>query len=329
MFFGGLERRQEATNVYFDRLAPGETRTFAVSAGADDDTTNGSYPVNLVVNYKNDNEIDEQSDVLQPGIDVGHEQTFAIRDTSSTLRVGDDGDVTGTLVNTGRTTVTNAVLVYQPENKNLHPRETEYALGTLGPGESADFAFRLDASSEADPGPRVLPYQVRYRNLDDEVRKSDTIDIQVDVGPETDEFDLRPVNAEVVAGAGSTVTIEVTNTADQTLTDVEAKLFTDDPLTSDDDEAFIERLEPGESAEIKFSIGAAGTALAKTYPVSLDFSYEDERGDTELSDTYRVPVRVTEAESSGPPFTLIGIGGVAVFGVLVWWKRDAFTGRLR
>ena len=67
-------------------------------------------------------------------------------------------------------------------------------------------------------------------------------------------------------------------------------------LTSSDDEAFIDRLESGETETITFAISAGGSALSKSYPVSLDFQYDDADGDTLLSDTYQVPVTVEEPE---------------------------------
>ncbi|MDY6818310.1 MAG: sialidase, partial [Halobacteriales archaeon] len=87
----------------------------------------------------------------------------------------------------------------------------------------------------------------------------------------------------------------------QTVRDVSAKLFADDPISSDDDEAFIDELEPGESAEITFGVSAGGGAMDKRYPVSLDFQYDDADGDTLLSDTYQVPVDVNRSTDGGPP----------------------------
>jgi hypothetical protein len=65
-------------------------------------------------------------------------------------------------------------------------------------------------------------------------------------------------------------------------------------------------LDPGESKTVRFSIGASGGALAKNYPVSVDFQYDEPDGDTKLSDTYRLAVAVEETEESGPPLVLVG-----------------------
>ncbi|MFT4885686.1 MAG: putative membrane protein, partial [Natronomonas sp.] len=81
---------------------------------------------------------------------------------------------------------------------------------------------------------------------------------------------------------------------DETVTDVSAKVFASQPLSMSDDEAFIDELEPGETARIPFRVSAAGNAMEKAYPISIDFQYVDESGETRLTDSYRVPVDVEE-----------------------------------
>jgi len=60
------------------------------------------------------------------------EQTFAVGDVESTLAVGDDGELSGVLTNTGTRTVDDVVLTWASEQQNVNPTETEYAVGTLG-----------------------------------------------------------------------------------------------------------------------------------------------------------------------------------------------------
>jgi hypothetical protein len=95
-------------------------------------------------------------------------------------------------------------------------------------------------------------------------------------------------------------------------------LFVDDPISSDDDEAFIGELGPGESAEITFEVSTAGSTFAKDYPVSVDFEYDREDGTTQVSDTFRLPVTVEEGGGGGLPITLVaGLGALVLIGVAV------------
>jgi hypothetical protein len=107
------------------------------------------------------------------------------------------------------------------------------------------------------------------------------------------------------------------------LTNVEGKAFVQSPLSSDNDEAIVTSLAPGETAEFTVALSAAGDALTdKTYPVSFDFQYEMPDGDTEVSRTYTTAVTVTAAEGGGFPVGVV-VGVAVVVGALgvVGWRR--------
>ncbi|WP_231727804.1 COG1361 S-layer family protein, partial [Haloferax profundi] len=126
---------------------------------------------------------------------------------------------------------------------------------------------------------------------------------------------MSPVESSLNIGSSGVVTLELTNNGDETLTNINAKAYASDPLSLSDDEAFVQSLEPGETAEIKFQASVSGDALAKDYPLSVDFQYERPNGDTEISDSYKVPLTATENEGgSGLPLPLIGVGALVIIG---------------
>jgi len=102
-------------------------------------------------------------------------------------------------------------------------------------------------------------------------------------------------------------------------------VFTDSPLGSDDDEAFVSSLEPGESETLVFDLSADSGATAKSYSFSMDFRYDDERGDTKISETYRIPVQVTENEEDSNVVVLLAAALVVALIALGWWKRDSLS----
>lgn len=329
--FGDRTNPSRNLDTYVDSLAPGETTTVTTQVVTTRDVAPGTYPVDAQVEYEDPNGIPDRSRSMVVGVDVRDEQTFRITAVNSTLRVGDDGTVSGRMVNEGPNPVRNAVVVFQPSSRTLHASETEYAVGDLPSGEAAHFAFEFDVSQEADPGPRMLSYVVRYRNVDDEIRRSTPVDAAVGVGAEVNQFDVDRGRTTVKAGSSGTITIHVTNTGTEPVTDIEAKLFVDDTLSSANDQAFVSRLGPNETATLLFDVGAASGIIAKEYPVAVDFSYEDESGDTELSDTYRVPITVTEPVERDRPWPLIGgvglLAGAAILGVFA--RRRGWLDRLR
>jgi len=127
-------------------------------------------------------------------------------------------------------------------------------------------------------------------------------------------------------GNSRVVSVEVTNNLDETVSDIEARLFADDPLsTSGPDTSYIESLGPGESTTLKFEVSAASAATAgSTYPISFDFRYTDSTGNTHLTDTFRKPLDAAPQSGGGLPLPLIlGLGVVIVGGVaVVYWRRN-------
>ncbi len=286
--------------------APGETRTVEYDVTATDDADTRTYALDATVTYRDGEGDTETAPSRSLGIEPDPEQSFDIDQVTSTLRVGDEGTIEGRVVNTGDADVGNAVVVFETNKQDVTPLETEAPVGDLAAGESASFSLPVEISESGEAGEKQYSMEVQYRNSDGDLRTSDTIDVPAEVGPDTRQFGLEVDGATLSPGAGTTLAVTVTNNAGQRLSDISANMFADSPISVDDDEAFIGSLDPGESETVRFSVGASGGALAKTYPVSVDFQYDEPDGDTKLSQTYRLAVSVEETEDGGPPLVLVG-----------------------
>jgi len=278
---------------------PGETRTVAYEVTAGEDAEQQRYAVEFTVDYTDRDGASASSRALPVGVVPAPEQTFAVTGGDSTLRVDEEGTLRGTVTNTGEQTVGNAVVVFETDAETVTAIERERPVGDLAPGEASDFELPLEMASSAEAGPRQFEVSVRYRNSEGDRRTSDTADVRAEVAPEQRAFDLRVETEAVEAGSSTTVRVTVTNSGEQRLSDIDAKLFAEGPLSATDDEGFIAGLEPGESDTLTFGVSASGGALAKTYPLSMDFQYDDSDGDTLTSDTYRLGLEVTEPEDDG------------------------------
>ena len=314
-----------------------ETITATAAMELDDDAVARTYPITVTVTYEDEESIDRTSQEIRVGVEATHEQTFGLENVSSDLYVGEDGTVSGEVVNDGPHPVDGVVLVVDDDDEivptlgddlgsgsNVYPRETQYAVGTLKPGESEPFEFRLGIGGEAEPGPRVMEADVRYRNLHDDVRRTDDpLDVDLAVAPERDEFALTVDNATVEPGESDALAVDVTNQRDETLTDVEAKAFTNAPLDSPDDEGFVPALEPGETATVTFEIAVDDDASPGTYPLRMDFRYDDERSNSHLSGTYRVPIEVEATEDGLSALAiLLALAVLGGAGIAAWRFRD-------
>lgn len=326
VFFGGMETRNPTTTAgVADALTSGEAGRVTVTAGADSEVTPGSYPVDAVVRYETPGGVTRETRSMSTGLDVGQEQEFNVVDVESDLRVAEDGDLTGTVRNEGPRNVTNAVVVFDPESDNVNPRNTEYAVGDLSVGETATFEYRVSVSSESEDGPKRSSVVVEYRNIDGERRTSESVDVVYDVADERDEFALRS-DVSLNAGASTVADVQVTNRKNETLRNVQAQMYTDDPLSDEGNEAYIQRLGPGETTNVTFAVTATGGATPKTYSATIEFRYDDENNESQYSDTYRVPVEVTEPSDGGGGLPWIWIVLAVVVIGAGWRYRDRIIG---
>lgn len=300
----------------------GETRTVEFEVAATEAATAQEYPLDLSAAFEDEDGVPGQSDTRRLSIRPSPEGTFSVGNVSSTLVVGDDGRLVGTIHNTGGEPVENVVVVFADQASTITPQETESPVGDLGPGEAAEFSFPIEVSEDATAGPRQFTVRTRYRTAGGDLRESDTLDVGATIGPESPAFALEASRATVTPGQTATLTVTVTNTGGEAYSDVSAKLFAESPLSTSDDEAFVQHLEPGEPENVTFAISASASAIEKPYPVSIDFRYDDADGDTKTSDTYRLPVAVVEEENGGPPFLLLGLGFAIVLGIGVYYYRS-------
>lgn len=301
---------------FIETLAPNESRTVSVDATLTESAETREYAVDATVEYETADGASATSRPLSFGVLPRPEQTFAVEGLESTLRVGEEGELIGTVTNTGEQPVTNAVVLFESSNPNVSPLEPEVAVGTLEPGESAAFAFDIEVSDAAEAGPRQFTLRVRYRDSEGTQRTGDAIDAPATVAPQRDEFAVEAVNGTLSLGSSGQLELRVTNNRNATVSDVSAKLFLDEPLSSSDDEGFIAELDPGETRTLRFDVSMAGSAtVGKTYPMKIDFQYDTAEGDTLISDTYQVPITAEEQTGSGLPIPVIG-GIAAVLVVL-------------
>ncbi|PSP71095.1 sialidase [Halobacteriales archaeon QH_8_67_27] len=315
LVFGG----SASASQYVGAWAPNETRTVTVEATATPDAEARSYSLQATVGYEDTEGDPGESGTLQFGVepDPEVEYEFAASDVSSDLRVGEEGTVTGTIENTGDATATGVVVRFETDTANVSPLEREYSVGTLEPGQSETFSFDVEISEAAEAGPKQFTMRPTYRNDDDERREAESFDVRQQVGEQRDVFDLSVTNATVERGSARLVEVTVTNAGEEPVEDVSAALFADDPVSIDDGEAYAEQIEPGESETLTFEVSTGGSALTKSYPVEMDFEYDEPDGDTKLSSGYTFAVDVTEPsdDGGGLPLSILAVLAVVVVGV--------------
>ncbi len=313
-----------------------ETASVPQRISAPSDLEPGSYDITVEMDYsytyqrsENARQVDDRSgsDKVTITLVVPDEPRFSITTLEDNLAVGYDGVVSGEIENTGSESVDDAVLVVEPMSDSLHIEDTRYALPELETNDVTEFSYPTDVSGQADAGARQLRFTVEYTGDDRDTEESAAMSERVVVDDRADEFDIEGVNTTVKQGEMGDLVVEITNNRPETLSDIGANLYTDSPLDTDNDEAFVPELEPGESALMTFDVIAAPDASTEMHPIELDFQYDTERGDTEVSDVYQYPVTVEAGEENGGiGFGTLLIGGIGLLtavGVgVAFWRRN-------
>ncbi len=307
-------------------LAPGDSKTVTVDAAIEESVSGGAKPLDVAFTYRDGSGIEREAPSETASLAPAAEQSFSITDLADTLSVGYDGEVTGTITNDGPRSVDDAVLIVAPQSDSLFVEDTRYALPELNPGEETQFRYPTDVSGQADPGPRQLQFTVEYTGGDRSTLTDGPISQRVDVGDRQDEFAISDDGASVVQGESSEIELEITNQRSETLSNIDARLYTDSPLDASNDKAFVPELAPGESATIAFEIEADEDAATEIHPIELDFEYDTERGETKLSDTYQHPIEVVAATDEGSSILstalpALVILSVAALGIGAWVRR--------
>ena len=295
----GITVGDGAADVSLGDLDAGDTTRVQVETSVSDRTEPANLPISATFEYQTPAGIDRQSRSATATVSTSPAASFSVENLSDTLAVGYSGTIAGELRNDGERTVTDGVLVIEPTSDSISIEERRFALPPVEPGEAVPFAYQTDIGGSVDAGPRQVRFTVEYNNDQTEPTRAGPLAHRVEIDPQRREFSVSSTETRVAAGGSTELVFEITNERPETLENINAKVFADSPLSVDSEEAFVNRLEPGDSATLVFSISAEDGTMAKTYPVEMDFQYETERGESVLSDTYQQPVSVTEPTDDG------------------------------
>lgn len=258
-------------------------------------------------------------------IEITNDARFEVTEVDSTLRVGEEGEITGELENIGNDDARNAEISFAPNSETVVALESNVAVGDIDGGDATQFSIPVEVTSDAEAVPKRFDLPVSFRDENGIRQSDDDPEFLVDVAGKRDTFLVEPVNNSIPAGGSQPLDLRVTNNLDEPVTDIEGKLFADDPLDSTNDETFTESLDPGETTTVTVDLSASSSATIKNYPTSIDFRYVDSDGDSKLSDSYRMAISVTEPDDNGgSPLPLV-IGLLIVAGAVAFlWRRGTF-----
>lgn len=273
-----------------------------------DSVESQQYPVEAVLNYEDDNGIES---TISRDISVSPEREQNVRVESDTfdLSEGESDEISFEINNEGPKDIEDVEVIANPRQDLSIEQETS-TVGSIESSESKIVNYSAEAPLDSETLDQDIEITVEYtyENLPDTRSKEEVVSVSLE-SLDT-EFSVTSDDTEIQQGGSGNMEITVTNNLDQTVSDIGGEFSASSPITVNDESVFLESLDPGEETTFNVQLSASGSASANPYSLDVDFQYEDESGDTRLSEVYNVQVDVTESESSG-------IGAIALVGGII------------
>jgi hypothetical protein len=174
--------------------------------------------------------------------------------------------------------------------------------------------YKVAISGDAEEQTYPVDVVVSYENREgDQVTSSpDTVGVPVQ-GKIRFTIVSGPVN--LTPGSDNEVAVQYRNSGTTTAYRAQARLTAVDPFTSTDNSAYLGDLKPGENATAHYRISTDRTAAVKDYALDTEVRYRDALDNSQVSDTFKVNLRVILVpESSGlaPALPVILVAAVIV-----------------
>jgi hypothetical protein len=227
------------------------------------------------------------------------------------LSVGTGGYLNLKLKNTGFEDGKKAtVKILRNGNSPVIPTDSSVYIGDFPRNGTVTCRYKVAISDNAEPQTYPVDIAVTYENRDGDVVTSatDTVGIPVQ-GKNSFRIVSDPVT--LTPGSENTIAIQYQNTGDTIAYHAEARLSAVDPFTSADNNAYLGDLKPGDNATAHFRISADSSAHLRDYALDTEVRYRDALDNSQVSDTFKVNVKVT------PPSQSLGFLGVLSLVIIV------------
>jgi hypothetical protein len=185
-------------SVYIGDFPPGSTEEVTFKVAVSKDAEEKEYPLDVYVEYENEEGDSVTSARETIGIPVGGKIDFAVISGSSQIKPGEKSTIAVTFKNSGSTTVHDATARISAVDPFSSNDDTAF-LGELAPGETATARFEISAGTGATIKTYGLDSEIRYKDALGNTQISDTMKVEVEVIPRSGSEDLLS-NPLLIAG---------------------------------------------------------------------------------------------------------------------------------
>jgi hypothetical protein len=306
-------------------LASQKTATIKIATKITSDATEGKYklPLNFQYTYLAAS-TQQASDVLVSDyqrVNVTIPLTIKIKPSvkikvleavPANLSVGTGGYLNLTIKNDGFEDGKKAtVKLLRNGNSPVIPTDSSVYIGDFPRNGTVTCRYKVAISADAEEQSYPVDVAVSYENRDGDIvtSASDTVGIPVR-GKITFAVVSDPVS--LTPGSDTVITVRYRNTGSVSAYHAQARLSAVDPFTSSDNNAYLGDMKPGDEATATYRISTDSGAAAQEYMLDTEVRYRDELDNSQVSDTFRVTIRVAPSSPLIGMVVLIPILVIAV-----------------
>ncbi len=305
------------------------TVTVAIATKITSDANEGEYQIPLTIRYTYLASSDQDStDILHNNYKKVNE-TFPItikikpqvkievlEAVPENLNVGSEGYLILKIKNTGFEDGRKAtVKIVRNGASPIIPTDSSVFIGDFPHNGTVTCKYKVAISSEAEKQTYPVDVVVMYENRDGDVVTSASDTIGIPVGGKIG-FTITSGTVQVVQGSQSVIQVEYQNNGTTIAYHSQARLLAVKPFKSSDDTAYLGDLKPGEKATARYQVSLDDAAVAKEYTLDTEVRYRDALDNSQVSDTFNVPVQVQVKPASGGLMqSLAAMGFIVLIGI--------------
>ncbi|PWR73063.1 COG1361 S-layer family protein [Methanospirillum lacunae] len=232
---------------------------------------------------------------------------------SGDLYVGGDGHIIVNVSNIGSDDGKNTVFYLEPVGKGpIAPYQDSVYQGDFPVRSFANLSYKVSVASNADPSIQYpLTLQAVYTDYQGLTAQSDKKSVSAGFRPKI-SFTIGNQQNTINSGGEGVITVPYTNTGSDTIYNAQAGITIVDPFTSEDDQAYLGTMKPGDTAVAKFKLNVNSGSTSKQYALDSEIRYTDENLTEFVSDPIKVPVTVTDSNGN-----MMMIGGIILLVVII------------
>lgn len=162
--------------------------------------------------------------------------------------------------------------------------------------KAGEYTLRLDLTYDHQQNVQIKNANATSQTYDANywygmIKQNQTLKIKV---KKQADFEIIRTNGSIVAGNEGIMEITFKNTGEEEAREIKAIITPSDPISTTDDKAYLDKMEPENVAVATFKINADNKAVNKTYAIDTVLRYQTPEGDIKYSDILQAPVVVRE-----------------------------------